>query len=340
MNRIKNAFEPVKASEELKTSTAYFLQQEIGKKSEVRRPRSIRRALIAACTVLLLTVGVGGYAWAQTPVSYISIDVNPSIELSLNRLDRVVSAVAYNEDGALVLEGLTLKGKPYTEAIDLILNSSTMSTYLKDDAALTLTVASDREAKLLAGVEGCDSCIQLHSAFETAAKNAIGEAHANGLSFGKYHAYQKLLQYNKALTAEECKQLTMRQLGDMLTQYQGGTMPGGQGAGSTNGQQNSYQGAATPTDPNLGNGYTYGQQNAYQGPATSTDGDLGHGDTNGKQNSYQGTATSTNLNPSSGGSQQSAGQGSSAGGDSSDQSGSGDSDQGSSDQGGESRRGA
>lgn len=320
-NRIKNAFEPVKASEELKTAAAFSLQQKMDKKREVRRPHSIPRALIAACTVLLLTVGISGYALAQ-PVSYISIDVNPSIELSLNSFDRVVSAVAYNDDGAIVLDGLALKGLLYTEAIEQILGSNAMSAYLNDDAALTLTVASPNEEKLLAGIEGCDSCIQLRSTVATAAKNMIAEAHANGFSFGKYNAYQKLLQYNKTLTMEECKQLNMRQIQDMLTQYQGGEMPQGQGACGTNGQQSSNQGAATPTNPNLGNGYTYGQQNAYQGPTTSTDGDLGHGYTYGNQNSYKGTATATNSNQGSGNGQQNAGQGSLTGEDSSDQSGS------------------
>ena len=52
-----------------------------------------------------------GYSWVQRPVSYVSIDVNPSIELALNRFDRVVYAAAYNLEGEEILNGLSLKGK-------------------------------------------------------------------------------------------------------------------------------------------------------------------------------------------------------------------------------------
>ena len=52
----------------------------------------------------MLAVSIGGYSYIQTPVSYVSIDVNPSVELTLNRVDRVISATAFNGDGEAVLE--------------------------------------------------------------------------------------------------------------------------------------------------------------------------------------------------------------------------------------------
>ena len=75
------------------------------------------RPLASALACLLLMLGVGFWQLWRTPVSYISIDINPSIELALNRLDRVVAVTAYNEDGAAVAQGLSLENRPYQQAM-------------------------------------------------------------------------------------------------------------------------------------------------------------------------------------------------------------------------------
>ncbi len=89
----------------------------------------LRIALAAACAALFLLMGMGGYAWIQLPVSYVSIDVDPSIELALNRFDKVISVAAYNDEGKRIIEKLSLKGKKYTEAIDLLVESEDMKSW-------------------------------------------------------------------------------------------------------------------------------------------------------------------------------------------------------------------
>jgi hypothetical protein len=44
-------------------------------------------------------LAVGGYAFYNTPINYVSFDVNPSVELGLNFFDKVVSCEACNEEG-------------------------------------------------------------------------------------------------------------------------------------------------------------------------------------------------------------------------------------------------
>ena len=49
---------------------------------------------------MLLTVTLWGGTWLYfTPTMEISVDINPSIELGVNRFDRVISVDGYNEDG-------------------------------------------------------------------------------------------------------------------------------------------------------------------------------------------------------------------------------------------------
>ena len=53
---------------------------------------------LAAC-LALAAVGFGGYRWYAEPTAFVSLDVNPSIELEVNRFDTVVAARGVNETG-------------------------------------------------------------------------------------------------------------------------------------------------------------------------------------------------------------------------------------------------
>jgi len=215
-NKIHSAFAQVRASERLKESTARYLAQQRGRTSvrggpwdASRRSAGWIRGLAAVCAVLALVMVGGiwrGMVW--TPVSYVSVDVNPSVELGLNRFDRVVSATAYNEDGALVLEGLGLEGRPYTDAVEMLLDSEAMASYLPPDA--------DRQARLLEGVNACAGRLECGSVCYGADTSYVAAAHECGMSLGKYAAWQTLSQYGQTLTEDECRSMTMDELHDRI----------------------------------------------------------------------------------------------------------------------------
>ena len=55
-------------------------------------------AIAASAAAFILLCGTSAWAY-MTPYSYVSLDVNPSIEYSLNRFDRVLDVTAVNDDG-------------------------------------------------------------------------------------------------------------------------------------------------------------------------------------------------------------------------------------------------
>ena len=182
MNKIRQAFDDIHADPRLKDLTKQALERE--RQRRTRRKTGSVLACTLLCAAFVLILGLGGYTWIQTPISYVSIDVNPSIELALNRLDRVVAASAYNPEGAGILDGLSLKGKEYTAAIQAIVGSSAMSAYLTDDPELFITVASDgaRQVRLENGA--ADTSMQMgHSCHSASTDMATAaQAHASGLS--------------------------------------------------------------------------------------------------------------------------------------------------------------
>jgi hypothetical protein len=69
--------------------------------------------LIAAVLVVLLSIGSWAYA---SPYTFVSLDVNPSIEFTLNRFNRVINVKAINDDGSEIL--VSLKNDIMNNSID------------------------------------------------------------------------------------------------------------------------------------------------------------------------------------------------------------------------------
>ena len=270
-NRVQDAFDCIKADKDLKETTKKFLNEKYMENLCPRRRRpGLRLAASFACAVLMFVMGAAGYFWVQRPVSYVSIDVNPSIELALNRFDRVVYAAAYNLEGEEILNGLSLKGKKYTEAIHEVVECEGMRAYLSGPSEVVLTVAAEenRERALDTGVRRCAGHMGQGCHNARADIGTISEAHECGLSFGKYNAYLKLLEYDSTVTAEDCKDMSMAQIRELIREYErgggsdgesvetpqndtneneGGT--GGNGNGSRNGN-----GSGNGTGTGCGNG--------------------------------------------------------------------------------------
>lgn len=244
MNKIHDAFDNIEASEELKSSTMRFLHEQ----RERQRPRTSYfawgKSLAAACAVFALFFGICGYTML-TPVSYISIDVNPSLELALNRYDRVISAVAYNEDGEIILDAVNVKGQFYTDAIDTIVDSQIMQSYLTKDSALTFTVAannSEKQISILTDIENCPSCQRHHGKSYATDISSISAAHESDLSFGKYAAYLVLSQYDSSVTTEDCRGMSMDEIHQQIYQHENDGWHDGYGNGYGNGNMGMHHG--------------------------------------------------------------------------------------------------
>lgn len=85
------------------------------------RNTAMRSAYAAAASlIMVIGLGVGGYKLYYTPVSYLSIEINPSIQLSINIFDRVIGCEYFNDDGKVVLDDvnvINLRSKPSVEQI-------------------------------------------------------------------------------------------------------------------------------------------------------------------------------------------------------------------------------
>ena len=105
----------------------------------------------AACLALVLVGGGGGYYYysANNAVaSLVSLDVNPSIQLKVNKNEKVLSATPMNDDGAEILDGMDLKGTQADVAMYAIIGSLLQHGYVDELAnSILITVEDDDQAR-------------------------------------------------------------------------------------------------------------------------------------------------------------------------------------------------
>ena len=96
--------------------------------------------LAAACVLLVLCAGgIFSWLWFSTK-AVVSIDVNPSVALSLNRFEYVIDTQAGNTDGAEVLDDLSLKNLKLSTALDALMGAMSRKGYLDNQAQISVFV--------------------------------------------------------------------------------------------------------------------------------------------------------------------------------------------------------
>jgi hypothetical protein len=102
---------------------------------------------IAASFIILAMLSSGVYAY-YTPYSYVSIDINPSLELYINRFDRVIGVHAFNEDAQKVITASSgIKNKNIDAALEQIIDSATKEGYLKENAQNSVMIVVSSNSK-------------------------------------------------------------------------------------------------------------------------------------------------------------------------------------------------
>ena len=172
-----------------------------------RRPRNWLRTIIPAAAVLIL-VAVGFFAAGnmnRATFAVVGLDVNPSIELSVDDRERVIAANALNDDAATVLDGLELQGTDLNTACHAVVGSMLVNGYLRPDSnsILVSIQASDEKAgkaleqriskNLNSYLENSEVAVAILGQYVDDDEQLARFADAHGVSLGKAWLIQKLL---------------------------------------------------------------------------------------------------------------------------------------------------
>lgn len=109
-----------------------------------------KKIAIVLLAALMLTASLGLTACsAKEEYARMTVDINPSVELMLDKDNKVVSATALNDDGSIILAGEALVGKPAEDAVEMIVSISTDTGYIvkgnvsADENTVTVSVSGN-----------------------------------------------------------------------------------------------------------------------------------------------------------------------------------------------------
>ncbi len=166
------------------------------------KSKMITAIAAAACFVVVLTAGVAAY---NVPTSYVSFDVNPSIEYEVNMFGKVVSVNGVNDDGSELIAEIELdklKNKSIDDALSLTVDKVTEAGYLNEEGSGIVIATSAKNMKkageLAEKLEEVanDACEKNNrervAQAEAVGKERVEEARELGVTPGKLNIVQKL----------------------------------------------------------------------------------------------------------------------------------------------------
>lgn len=277
-SRIKEAFDAVHTEEALKESTMAFLERR-RKGGRARQGWWAGQRLAMAACALLLALGIGGWWLYFTPTATISIEINPYVELGINRFDRVVSAVGRNDDGEALVEDLHLRFLSYDQAVEAIVSDDTVASLLARDGVMVIEVIGADEAqcdRLLTRIQSCTAG-QGNTYCYHASSQEAEEAASVGLSCGKYRAYLALKELDPTVTPEEIRAMSMAELRQRIADLSAGDSGSGTGTDTSADSSTSGSGASAGNGTAAGNGTSGGGQNGWGNHHSEEDGHGHHG---------------------------------------------------------------
>lgn len=225
MNRLVQYLDQVKAEEEIKKRTAHYIrntmedmmanhtegsQAKRGRRNLAMKKLITAVASIAACALLL----IGGYTYYNTPLSYVSFDINPSVELGVNAFNRVVTAEGINADGQALLQQNRFTNMSVEDCLRELVQEAAQQGYVNEDGStvIALTALSDNQ----------DEAVKLQDRSRDRVQQTLREqdmdgivyadcadlqtrtqAHSLGLSPGKYRLISILQAIDPSISIDE-----------------------------------------------------------------------------------------------------------------------------------------
>lgn len=183
--------------------------------------------LAAVAAALALCVSVFGFnVWkAGSAVdSVVMLDVNPSISLTLNTREEVISANALNEEAQVVLGDMDLRGTDLNVAVNAIIGSMLQNGYLSDlqNSILVSVENADqqRSAQLQAeissaisasfGSSGVTASVLSQTVTETDELTQLAQEY--GISVGKAALIQEVVAQDPTLQAASLAPLSINEI--------------------------------------------------------------------------------------------------------------------------------
>ena len=231
-NKIKNAFTQV--TPDLLDSVIRDSGSTKGTVIYMKKQRRFPVAAISVAAALLLVLGgvLGAFALLgrNAVASVVSIDVNPAVEIKLNKNEEVVSVTAINEDGKIIIGNMELEGVSVDVALNALVGSMIKNGYIDElSNSVLVSVECEDKAKNDALRKKLMDVVNALISNESTAGSVITQkvdqsdeeakriAQEYGVSLGKAQIVAALCKENASYDAASLAKLNINELSLLIT---------------------------------------------------------------------------------------------------------------------------
>lgn len=200
---------------------------------ETKKRNRIAKYVMAAAACLILLTG-GGFGFNSYRVSYvvastISLEVNPCVEITVNKKERVLDVRALNKDGEIVIGDMDFSGSDINVVINALIGSMLRHGYL-NELANSILISVDnadpengavlqekltKEVNELLTSDGFFGAVLSQTLMENA--DLQKRADRYGITLGKAQLIEQILSSTQGHTFEELAPLSINELNLLIT---------------------------------------------------------------------------------------------------------------------------
>lgn len=203
----------------------------------------LRRSIFSLCSVVLIFIGIiighfaiktNNYTEASYSETSIYIDVNPSIEIQLDKDDKVYKCIAINEDAEEILKDIDFEGVKLNTALNAIVGALYSNGYLSYESNSILVGLNNDDNELLQNVTNeINSIFSKNNNIECSIighkfipnDNMKKKAKECGVSISKIHLVDKIINENALLNDDDIRDLSKMNIRDLNVMYSNNKKP-------------------------------------------------------------------------------------------------------------------
>lgn len=160
-------------------------------------------------------------------VSILTIDINPSIEINLNKDNIVISVVALNDDAKIVVNNSNYEKENLENVLSMLVDSLKQNNYLSDEKNLILINVDSKDENLLEMVKNktnesleknkVNGEIVIQQVEETSELKELAEK--NNITISKAYYIQEQIKNEEGLKVEDFKDTSITEIKDKVNGY-------------------------------------------------------------------------------------------------------------------------
>ena len=180
--------------------------------------------LATAMALVLFFSGITYNNFVNGVNARVSLDVNPSIEIDLNKKNKVVDVIANNDDGLTILDDMDLKGSDIKVTLNALIGSMLRHGYLTEmrnsillsvdsndlEKAKTLEEELLKEIEKILGTGDFESSVIAQTVTEDKEIKALAEKYR--ISQGKAQLIQEVMEESPTYKFEDLSKLSINEL--------------------------------------------------------------------------------------------------------------------------------